>query len=912
MKPQWSPSPWARRVGASRAWQLSLDETHASLTRGDERQTIPLWQVHAIERQGGLLWPSCLITRQSEDCEIERIRLAGLSRGEGRRLRKTLHKMVINSMRADFRDISVKLGQDWNLRVPIEVQQRANDGWVTQSMAAELRASRDDVRQPETGLTAFAAYHHPMFQEAADGLPLKGLHDAYSPMLEDEVQRANHGVTQKALARHHDYFVGVEARPLTQEQAEAAVCFDDRVRVIAAAGSGKTSTMVARAGYAVRAGYARPNQILLLAFNRDAASELKHRVKRQLPGWIEGSDQIAVNTFHSFGLAVIGKATGRKPTVPGWLDNGKDLEVIEDIMRELIETESTFRIQWSEYSALLGEDPGASEAADDGSASEASIVTLRGEHVKSQEEKAIADWLLYHGIDYCYERPYPRDTADAEHSQYHPDFYYPDIDLYHEHLALDANGQPPPHFEGYADGVDWKRQLHRQDGNRYFETTSHGLRTGQSLAMLDAELRRHGLTPTPSLGNLGDRVKPVTVSAFARLVRPFMQHYKGTSLRMEDLIEMGKDILEGGRHSYHYTRRVRLFISLFTFIVDAWDRRLTEQGAVDYDDMLNQAADLIERGEWVSPYRAVMVDEWQDTSIARARIAKALNQQGASLFTVGDDWQAVARFAGSDVRFMTDFEARLGSCTTRYLTQTFRCPQALNDMASAFVSANPEQIKKQVSSHNPLEGRSIRYVPHGRGEMAAKLTEQLRRLAIQAEEQGERYSVFLLGRYKRDAPEGLAEITRAVSPLVRVRFATAHESKGLEADYVFLLNVHGGPPRGFPSTIEDDSLLELVMPEREVFPHAEERRLFYVALTRAKRRVLLLSESERVSPFLDELVDLGLPPLTDEAGAPIERCSRCRVGVLQQRQGPYGDFITCGGWKCDFKQKGNLSASARF
>src|SRR5690606_22558650 len=83
--------------------------------------------------------------------------------------------------------------------------------------------------------------------------------------------------------------------------------------------------------------------------------------------------------------------------------------------------------------------------------------TLNGEIVKSQEERMIADWLFYQGVAYQYEGRYKVETASATHRQYVPDFYYPDIDVYHEHFALDARGQPPQEFTGYADGVRWKR-----------------------------------------------------------------------------------------------------------------------------------------------------------------------------------------------------------------------------------------------------------------------------------------------------------------------------------------------------------------------------------------------------------------------------------------------------------------------
>src|SRR6202000_1952169 len=105
------------------------------------------------------------------------------------------------------------------------------------------------------------------------------------------------------------------------------------------------------------------------------------------------------------------------------------------------------------------------------------VRTIRGERVRSHEERLICDWLFYNGVNYEYEREYEFDTATADHRQYFPDFYYPDIGVYHEHFALNAAGEPPAEFTGYLDGVAWKRAEHKRRGTKLIETTSHQLRT---------------------------------------------------------------------------------------------------------------------------------------------------------------------------------------------------------------------------------------------------------------------------------------------------------------------------------------------------------------------------------------------------------------------------------------------------
>lgn len=135
---------------------------------------------------------------------------------------------------------------------------------------------------------------------------------------------------------------------------------------------------------------------------------------------------------------------------------------------------------------------------------EARLITLNGEHVASQEERLIANWLFYNGVEYAYERPYEHDTATADHRQYAPDFYYPQLNLYHEHFAFDAEGQAPAHFVNYAEGADWKRKAHASYGTQLIESTSHQLRTGEIFAHLSQELTSRGVeldqTPTVRSG----------------------------------------------------------------------------------------------------------------------------------------------------------------------------------------------------------------------------------------------------------------------------------------------------------------------------------------------------------------------------------------------------------------------------
>lgn len=248
---------------------------------------------------------------------------------------------------------------------------------------------------------------------------------------------------ERELVACKDLLDRVESKPLTLEQARSVVCFDNRVQVIASAGSGKTSTMVAKAAYAIHRGFVKPERIVLLAFNKKAAEELKERAAKALERL--GMENVAVeaSTFHALGLHLIGKATKEKPYIPDWTtDATGGVRKLTEIVDQLKDRSPAFRRQWDLFRFVFGRDLpsfGGIEPSDVWDAEgNGALMTNRGERAKSPEEVMIANYLFLNGVNYQYETSYEHRAANEDYRQYCPDFYYPDLDLYHEHFALDA------------------------------------------------------------------------------------------------------------------------------------------------------------------------------------------------------------------------------------------------------------------------------------------------------------------------------------------------------------------------------------------------------------------------------------------------------------------------------------------
>jgi DNA helicase-4 len=589
--------------------------------------------------------------------------------------------------------------------------------------------------------------------------------------------------------------------------------------------------------------------------------------------------------------------------VPAWIkEKDEGIQRLGEIIDHLKDQSRAFRARWDMFRLVFGHDlPGFGKPSPnydwDSTQKRAGLRTLAGEVVKSSEECVIANWLFYNGVDYVYERAYEFDTATSRHSQYHPDFYYPQIKLYHEHFALDKKGNPPADFEGYMDGVLWKRGEHRRRGTDFIETASYQLWSGKLFKNLSKELTSRGieLDPNPDRTLPENGKAPLEECALIELVRSFICHAKSNCLSSEDLKNRSKNMPADSfrvRHS--------MFLALIEPIRDAWEAALLAEKGIDFEDMLNQAAEHIEQGRYQSKYELVLADEFQDSSWARARLCLALvNNPNRHLFAVGDDWQSINRFAGADVSVMTGFHDWCGQGQILKLEQTFRCPQALCDVSGHFVSKNPKQLTKQVRSVTPSYGPVLQafQLPQ-KDQVSGAVLEYLKDLhqgvvsgKIPVGRNG-KISVFILGRYRQDGKYLPRSWRHEFGDLLDVKFLTMHTSKGAEADYVVL---PGMVQRGFPNLRREDPVLSLAMPGCDTFLLAEERRLFYVALTRARRSVAMFTVKGQTSPFLDELVNDGFVTITDTEGKAIEeqRCPVCKRGVLIERSGKYGPFLGC-------------------
>lgn len=398
------------------------------------------------------------------------------------------------------------------------------------------------------------------------------------------------------------------------------------------------------------------------------------------------------------------------------------------------------------------------------------------------------------------------------------------------------------------------------------------------------------------------------LSATAKTV---ITHMRAQNLDIEALRRLNEQ--RGGKH----TGRNRMLLDLLDPVYRAYMSYLRDHRCIDFAGMITGATDAIRSGDYRHGYKYVLIDEYQDMSLPRYRLVRALREQrDFSLFCVGDDWQSIYRFAGSDIRLILDFAnvwGDWGPTTLRELTVTRRFGPSLIDASGEFIMRDTSLYHKQLRSTATATDHSLKVLGgHGTQAVYDALVKQLRAL------RGKAPSVLLLGRYnsdimpikRADSAHGLfrfnddGTIVFREKPGMTIEFMTVHKSKGLQRDYVFLLCCTGGM-KGFPSTIPPEPLIGLLLPEAERMPDAEERRLFYVAMTRCRKKVFFMVDTDRPSRFIYEL-HKSRPNIF--RGVPLpEQCPACGEALVTRMANgnPDRTFTACTGYpQCRFTRDG--------
>lgn len=702
-------------------------------------------------------------------------------------------------------------------------------------------------------------------------------------------KRLEHQAIRQMMARQRELELRDIARfsemvdlPGNQEfsptQVIAATSHARETLVLAGAGSGKTSLLVGRAKYLVESGRAKEEEILMLAYNKAAAIELADRTKLS-------NINISTQTFHGFGNSVIkgegertGVAFGNTGEIAKFLEtqlstvlDAKALESLavyfsEDLVPVRLYDE--FR-NLSEYRAYV----------------QATILkTFMDEKVKSLGEWLIANFLFTHKIDYKYEALY--DVSGMSSERHSPDFtvYLPDgRQIYIEYFGDDREGNTAPGVNAvtYRERTDWKKKVHASNKSDLISLHYYDLIEGKLLEILESALA--DLEVKSELRSYKETLEQANklgyYSRFLKICEQFLVHVRAQQLSSSQLLARA-----------YNDKRSLAFLNVFNVFLKNYERELIERKLPDFSELINGAADSILEGEYEFKFSHLLVDEFQDISNDRFRLIEAMRKANPDLevMYVGDDWQSIYRFSGSDISIMRATSAPRPNRKRVDLAETYRLPQEIADLSRKFILRNPLQLSKTVTSKSGL-GVVGKVVVHWDTEQSAgieNLKKVIERIGTPAGDPS--LSLRVLSRYTDNLPDKRKVASMWKGPS---ETSTIHAAKGLEADYVIVMDMVQDF-RGFPSTIEDDPVMALVMPEKDLHLYGEERRLFYVALTRAKRECHLVSPLSSPSLFTVELLQSNLGEHVGLKDNKNRNCPVCHSGQIQMSTKGNGSYCS--------------------
>ena len=666
--------------------------------------------------------------------------------------------------------------------------------------------------------------------------------------IEQTIHELNNDYISSEKIINKAFFDELETNPLTEAQREAVINDNDASLIVAGAGTGKTSTVIGKIAYLIDKKGFKPTEILGLAYGNDAAQEIRDRVKDKI-----GVD-VEIKTFHALGLKIVNEFEGKRVRIADIASNEKakralvaqlivDLSKDEGFKSILVNfvTKHRYPAKYLEhfdssvdyFKYLRKIEP----------------QTLNGIPVKSFEELLIADWLTLNGIDYEYEYPYEHQTSSRKRNQYRPDFFLKEKGIYLEHFGINKDGSTAPFIDSkkYNEGIEWKRNTHKLNGTTLIESYSWERQEGIIFENLEKNLKNYGIKCRLNDQKIIDNIINIREvnQRLVNLIYEFLGVFKEGQYTFEELKDYSK------LQPKNEKERFECFIELFKKVFDKYEEYLKKRQEIDFADLIVYAIKKISQSSNKTSFKRIIIDEYQDIARGRFRLLKELIKKNddCRIMCVGDDWQAIYGFTGSDIKLTLNYGEIFGKYSRIDLDRSFRFSQPILDVSSKFIQKNNNQLKKNILSHPPVLEPAIEIYDKTEGkyfDLKSILDEIKKQLSS-----NKKWKILLLGRYKFKEPEELNLISSHY-PNFSIEFKTIHSSKGLGADVVIVLGLETGK-YGFPGYLEKDPIMNMVVTGEDDFLHAEERRVLYVAMTRAKQKLYLCTSQSSPSEFINEL-----------------------------------------------------------
>lgn len=702
---------------------------------------------------------------------------------------------------------------------------------------------------------------------------------------------------RKARSKYKELFSYSISKKLNTSQQKVATSFAPETLVVAGAGTGKTSALIGRAKYLIADGRVKGSETLLLAFNKKAATEITERAEQL------GLDVVS-RTFHGFARQVISKSVQEfGDTSPSDFNSFESLEGIafskEKDLTDFINSfyksgldESSRNLLQQFFSQLLVpyfEHDKFQNIEEYAQFVRSGIpLTLAGDRVKSHGEWLISNYLFCNQIPYEYEAPFKETKGTGL-------WYRPDFELfsgiYIEYFGVDKNNKTLPwiNAEKYVEEMNSKIATHALHKTHLIKLSYQDLLDGKLLDKLTKNLEdlQIPIRPLDDAAILDAANKAGYTNKLFKLTQRFLGFYRAANCDGSDLIKNCK------------TERELVFARIFLLLYEQYLKELARLKQTDFTGLIIEATKILNATQEFLPFKHIMVDEFQDISKDRWSLIESLRANNPSVeFTfVGDDWQAINEFAGSDPEIMI----RLGNWELKreqlFLNETFRMPQSLCQYSGEFVMKNSRQIPKALIAKGDTATHENSLNFYWNTDLLIHI-DNLKKVIenIGSDATDPNCELFIVARYNKNLPK-LFEVDDLWAGPISI--STIHRSKGLEADHVIVLDVNSSGP-GFPSLIQDDPLLDLVRDRDFSYPHASERRVFYVGITRARKATHIVSSIKAPSTFALEIRESGIGQHLGFEESKTSNCPSCGSGWLIENDKVRG--LGCTNWPvCKFR-----------
>lgn len=661
---------------------------------------------------------------------------------------------------------------------------------------------------------------------------------------------------------------------LNKEQQEAVTCEDSRILVLAGAGSGKTKTLLQKLLYLIEEEGINPSQILAITFSKNAANEMidrlflstddtgiyaqiifdtnltKNRKEKERQAFMKKFswiNNLSIGTFHSLCYQILRNYgvrefdnkfkiisdSNKKEEFITTSATENTFDVMHKIVIELCKTNDyllnlkRFILDYLSYNLHKKKNTILNTHE------ESKIyISLNGTKVRSKSEQYIADWLFRHNIAFQYER-----TTNLTGSfNFKPDFFIPEADIYLEHVS--DRSYPTKR----------KEEQYRKT-NRILKKTYE--KQAKNTALFNLELEKIVKNRLPSNYHYETSLSfEEEFKNFNREVKDFIEIVMSVMHKVKLECQDLNDLYAKSQKDQH--ERVRNFYKLAVPILEKYQQYCINKSYLDFDDLITKTISLFQnqkeiKDKFQRQYQYILVDEFQDVNTLQVNLIKEFLTPDNQLFCVGDDWQSIYGFRGSNVDYIVNFPKYFSKAKTIKLNLNYRSTEHIVNAGNEVIAHNKFKVEKEVISSKKSTDLVYVYSGNTMDENVKFVAKQIQYL--QKEKGYSNDDILILYRRSKMIYPYQNHLEKEG---ICVSRKTIHASKGLEAKAVFIVGLADGSG-GFPDIWMEDRIFQVIKKSYHNLLMEEERRLFYVAITRAKDELFLISEKGNESCFIREI-----------------------------------------------------------